>query len=82
LIEAKCQYRGEGEKRASESYPSPRGQGTAPPFIGQGGGNLQAYRAVLATCDGMAYSVVEWTAVLANLASGGGWGHLVQAKET
>jgi hypothetical protein len=53
----------------------PRGQGTAPPFIGKGGGSLQAYRTVLATCDGMADSATEWTAVLANLASGGASWH-------
>jgi hypothetical protein len=47
----------------------PSGQGTAPPFIGQGGGSLQACRTVLATCGGMAHSIMEWTAVLANLAS-------------
>jgi hypothetical protein len=36
LIEAGCQYRGEGGKRVSVRYPSsPRGWGT-PPFIGQG----------------------------------------------
>jgi hypothetical protein len=28
-------------------------------------------RTVLATCDGMADSATEWTAVVANLASGG-----------
>jgi hypothetical protein len=50
---------------------SPCGQGTAPPFIGQGGGSLQACRTVLATRDGMADSATKWTAVLANLASGG-----------
>jgi hypothetical protein len=48
-----------------------RDQGTAPPFIGQGGGSLQVCRTVLATCGGMAHSTTEWTAVLANLASGG-----------
>jgi hypothetical protein len=53
------------------SSSSPFGQGTAPPFIGQGGGSLQACRTVLATCDGMADSATEWTAVLAHLASGG-----------
>jgi hypothetical protein len=37
----------------------PRGQGTAPPFIGQGGGSLQACSTILATCDGMAHNVVE-----------------------
>jgi hypothetical protein len=47
------------------------GQGTAPPFIGQGRGSLQACRTVLATCDGVADSATEWTTVLANLASGG-----------
>jgi hypothetical protein len=37
LIEAKCQYRGEGGRHVSECYPSsPCGQGTAHPFIGQG----------------------------------------------
>jgi hypothetical protein len=72
LIEAKCQYRGEGGKRASECCPSsPCGQGTAPPFIGQGGGSLQACRAALSTCGGVAYSAAEKTDVLANLASGG-----------
>jgi hypothetical protein len=49
---------------------SPRGQGTAPPFIGQGGASLQVCRTVLATCDGMADSATEWMAVLVNLASG------------
>jgi hypothetical protein len=48
----------------------PPGQGTAPPFIGQGGGSLQAYHTVLATCGGMVDSATEW-AVLANLASDG-----------
>jgi hypothetical protein len=72
----KCQYRGDGRKRVGEYYlSSPRGQGTAPPFIGQGGGSLQAYRTVLATCDGMADSATEWTAVLANLASDGASWH-------
>jgi hypothetical protein len=37
----------------------PCGRGTAPPFIGQRGGSLQACRTVLATCGGMAYSAVE-----------------------
>jgi hypothetical protein len=46
-----------------------------PPFIGQGGGSLQACRTVLATCDGMADSATEWTSVLANLASGGASWH-------
>jgi hypothetical protein len=50
---------------------SPRGQGTTPPFICQRGGSSQVCRTVLATCDGMADSAIEWMAVLANLASGG-----------
>jgi hypothetical protein len=51
---------GEGGKRVSESYqPSPCGQGSAPPFIGQGGGSLQVDHTVLATCDGMVYSAME-----------------------
>jgi hypothetical protein len=59
LIEA-GQYRGERGKRASERCPSsPCGRGTVPPFIGQGGSNLQACRTVLATCRGMAYSAME-----------------------
>jgi hypothetical protein len=33
--------------------------GSTPPFIGHGGGSLQACRIVLSTCGGMAYSVVE-----------------------
>jgi hypothetical protein len=37
----------------------PCSQGTSPPFIGQGGGSLQACRTVLATCDGMADSATE-----------------------
>jgi hypothetical protein len=49
----------------------PYSQGTVPPFIGQGGGSLQACRTVPATCNGMAYSATEWTAVMANPASGG-----------
>jgi hypothetical protein len=57
------------------------GQGTAPPFIGQGGGSLQACRTVLATCDGMADSATEWTAVLANLASvGASWHALCPSR--
>jgi hypothetical protein len=39
--------------------PLPCGWGTAPPFIGQGGGSLQACRTVLSTCGGMVYNVVE-----------------------
>jgi hypothetical protein len=47
----------------------PCGQGTAPPFIGQRGGSLQACRTVLATCGGMAQSItvasggVSWRAL-------------------
>jgi hypothetical protein len=37
----------------------PCGWGTAPPFIGQGGGSLNACRTVLSTCRGMVYNVVE-----------------------
>jgi hypothetical protein len=57
------------------SLSSPYGQGTAPPFIGQGGGSLQASCTVLATCDDMADSATEWTVVLENLASGGASWH-------
>jgi hypothetical protein len=42
-----------------------------PSFYRPRGGSLQACRAVLATCDGVDYSVAEWTVVLANPASGG-----------
>jgi hypothetical protein len=60
LIEAKCQYRGEGGKCATECCSSsPCGQGTAPPFIGQGGGSLQACRTILSMCGGVAYSAAE-----------------------
>jgi hypothetical protein len=51
LIEAKCQYRGEGGKRASKSYPSSPPAARGLPLL--------------------LYCVVEWTAVLSNLASGG-----------
>jgi hypothetical protein len=37
----------------------PAARELAPPFIGQGEGDLQACRTVLATCDGMARSAVE-----------------------
>jgi hypothetical protein len=45
--------------------------GTASSFYRPRGGGLQPCRTVLATCDGMPYSAMEWVAVLANLASGG-----------
>jgi hypothetical protein len=49
-----------------------RGQGTASSFYSPRGGGLQSCRMALsATYDGMAHSVMESTAVLANLASGG-----------
>jgi hypothetical protein len=38
------------------------------PFIDQGESDLQACRTILATCGGMAYSSMEMTPVLANLA--------------
>jgi hypothetical protein len=44
------------------------GLGIAPPFIGQGEGNLHVCRTILPTCRGMASSVAELTSVLANLA--------------
>jgi hypothetical protein len=50
---------------------SPCGQGTAPSFYRPRGGSLQSCHTVLATCGGMVYSVTEWMAILANLASGG-----------
>jgi hypothetical protein len=45
--------------------------GDCPSFYRPRGGSLQASHAVLATCDGVAYSAAKWTAVLANPASGG-----------
>jgi hypothetical protein len=47
---------------------APRGWGIAPPFIGQGEGNLEVCRTILPTCRGIAISVAELTSVLANLA--------------
>jgi hypothetical protein len=71
LIEAGCQYRGEGGKRVSVSYPSsPRGRGTAPSFYRPRGGGSQSCPTVLTMCGGMMYNATEWMAVLANLASG------------
>jgi hypothetical protein len=72
LIEAGCQYRGEGGKHVSVRSPSsPCGRGTTPSFYRPRGGDLQSCRSVLTMCGGMVYSATEWTAVLANLASGG-----------
>jgi hypothetical protein len=69
VIEARCQYRGEGGKRVSvRSLSSPRGQGTASSFYRPRVGGLQLCRTVLTTCGGMVYSATEWMAVLANLA--------------
>jgi hypothetical protein len=48
-----------GSVRVRAPYRPPCGRGTAPPFIGQGGGSLQACCTILATCDGMAYSAME-----------------------
>jgi hypothetical protein len=60
LIEAKCQYRGEGGRRVSECYPSsPLQPGNCPSFYRTKGGNLQACRTVLATCGGMEHSAAE-----------------------
>jgi hypothetical protein len=71
LIEARCQYRGEGGKRVSVRYPPfPYGRGVASSFYRPMGGTLQSCRTNLATCGGMVYSATEWTAVLVNLASG------------
>jgi hypothetical protein len=66
LIEEGCQYRGEGGKRVSVRYPSPRGWGTASSFYRPRRGSLQTYCIVLAKCGGMAYSAMEWMVVLAN----------------
>jgi hypothetical protein len=82
LIEAECQYRGEGRKRGSECcLSSPPQQGDCPSFYTPRGGSLQACHAVLATCDGMAYSAAEETAVLVNLASrGASWRALYPSR--
>jgi hypothetical protein len=56
LIEAGCQYRGEGGKRVSVHYPSsPRGWGTPSVYRPRGGGS-QSCHTVLTTCGGMMYS--------------------------
>jgi hypothetical protein len=69
LIEARCQYRGEGGKRASVRYlSSPRGQGTSFSLYRSRGGGLQLCCTVLTTCGGMVYNATEWMAILANLA--------------
>jgi hypothetical protein len=69
LIEARCQYRGEGGERANAyCLSSPRGQGTASSFYGPKGGGLQLCRTVLITYGGMVYNVAELMAVMANLA--------------
>jgi hypothetical protein len=47
LIEAGCQYRGEGGKRVSVRYPPPRGWGTTSSFYRPRRGSLQTYRTVL-----------------------------------
>jgi hypothetical protein len=71
LIEARCQYRGEGGKRASVRYPSsPCGWGTAPSFYRPRRGGLQSCPIVLAMYGGMVCSATEWMVVLTNLASG------------
>jgi hypothetical protein len=76
LIEASANIMSKAESVRVSALCRPfRGQGTAPPFICQGGGSLQACRTVLATCDGMTHSTTEWTAVLANLASDGASWH-------
>jgi hypothetical protein len=46
--------------------PVPRGWGTAPPFIGQGGSSFTCVPHYFPTCGGMASSAMELTAVLAN----------------
>jgi hypothetical protein len=71
LIEASANIVMRGERRVSMPIVSVVpfcGWGIAPPFIGQGGGNLQACRTILPTCRGMASSVAELTVVLKNLA--------------
>jgi hypothetical protein len=61
LIEAKCQYHGEGGERVSvlAVVPPPCGQGTAPSFYRLRGGGLQKCRTIPITCSSMAHSVVE-----------------------
>jgi hypothetical protein len=60
LIEAKCQYRGQGGKRASESCRRrPLRPGDCPSFYRPRRGSLQACCTVLATCGGMACSAAE-----------------------
>jgi hypothetical protein len=77
LIEASANIVVRGERRVSMPIVSavlPCGWGIAPPFIGQGGGNLQACRTILPTCRGMASSAAELTVVLENLAPvGASW---------
>jgi hypothetical protein len=71
LIEASVNIVVRGERRVSMPIVSavlPCGWGIAPPFIGQGGGNLQACHTILPTCRGMASSAAELTVVLENLA--------------
>jgi hypothetical protein len=48
-----------GSVQVRAPLSSPCSWGTGPPFIGQGGGSLQACHTVLSTCRGMVYNVVE-----------------------
>jgi hypothetical protein len=71
-LRQECQYRRRRQNMRVSCYPSsPRGQGTTSSFYRAREGGLQSRRVALsAACGSMAYSAVELTSVLVNLASG------------
>jgi hypothetical protein len=59
LIEASANIVVKAESVQVSAIRHPCGYGTAPPFIGQGGGSLQACHTISSTCRGMVYSIAE-----------------------